>query len=754
MFQVFRFAVEEINNSTTLLPNVTIGYHLFDHCSDAHNFPAILHFFSHSSSITAAEEYNHHLPNVIGFTGPFSSTQTITLAPLFMMDLIPMVNYGAGSSTLSDKLVYPSFVRTVPSNKDQIELIIHIIKHFGWNWVAFIGSNSAYSEDGSQLFFELTKNTGICLAYRELLADTAKLDTVFHNITALNINIIVLFTEQLFAEEIISSALQLNFHNKVWIASEAWAMNQQLRKLSEIKTAGTIIGVVPTVVSLPGFEEFVYQSQHSGDSVHIDEGSCNQACVNCSSVSPEDVISENPTYSFPIYSAVYTMATALHNALQCNQSGCNKSHIVYPHMLLHEIKLLHFPLNQINVTYNKHLDPPAHYIIVLWDTKDYPAVIREIGTFHNGPHTDFSIDDKLIDWHGTGMVPFSNCSVECKPGSVQVQNNMHQCCFSCVKCPRNHYTSHTADLYTCLACGEDEWSDAGSTSCQKRSMEYLHYSDAFSVFLLLSASFLMLLCVGVAVLFAMHHSTPVVRSAGGSMCYLMLSCLAAATTSAFFHFGEPSALSCAVLNWTFIFFYTVCLSCLFVRSLQIIVIFKMATHLPRAHALWVKHNGQWLVVAAMSLLQLLVCATYMATGRAVPVRDTASFKDQILLTCSVNNMATTIVGIILLCIISALCFCFSYMGTDLPKNYNEAKSITFSILLFYLSWVVYFTAYILSSSKVVQVVKVVVDLCSLYGVMVTYFIPKCFVIVFQPLKNTQEYFQTSIQSYTQTISRM
>ncbi|XP_042563467.1 taste receptor type 1 member 2-like [Clupea harengus] len=756
MFQVMRFAVEEINNSTTLLPNVTLGYQLFDHCSDAHNFPAILQFFSHNSSIKAREDFKHHLPKVIGFTGPFSSTESITLAPLFMMDLIPMVNYGAGSSILSNKPKYPSFVRTIPSNKGQIELIIHIIQHFGWNWVAFIGSKTAYSENGFQLFFDLIQNTGICLAYQELLADTSQLNAVkvFQNIDMLNIKVIVLFIEQLSAEDIIASAIRLNFHNKVWIASDAWAMNQVLPKLQDIQTIGTVIGVTPTVVTLPGFNEFIYQSRHRSDSVHTAEGYCNQVCDNCSSVSPEDVINENPTYSFPIYSAVYTMAMALHNALQCNNSGCDKSRTVYPYMLLQEIKSLHFLLNQRNMSYDENLDPSVHFSIMFWDMNYTPAMIKKIGTYHSHLYTNFTIDDKQIDWNGGGSVPFSNCSVECKPGYVREQDGLQKCCFVCVKCPSDQYSNHTADLYSCFACDEDEWSEPGSTSCQKRSVEYLHFSEVLPILLLLSASSLMVLSLAVAVLFAIHRSTPVVRSAGGSMCFLMLGCLAASAISVFFYVGEPSALSCAFQNWTFVLFYTVCLSCLSVRSFQIICVFKMAAYLPKAHALWVKYSGQWLVVAGVSLLQLLLCGIWMATDRAIPERNTTSFKDRVLLICSIRYLIAPMFCAFFMFILSGLCFCFSYMGTDLPKNYNEARAITFSMLLFCLSWAIYITASMVSHSKYVLVIQAVVELSCLYGIMFSYFIPKSFIIVFQPLKNTQEYFQAAIQSYTQTISRM
>ncbi|KAL2103357.1 hypothetical protein ACEWY4_000225 [Coilia grayii] len=752
--QVMRFTVEEINNSTTLLPNVTLGYHLFDHCADGHNFPAVLQVLSTDGSVITRQMRRLDNHKVIAFIGSFSSTETITLAPMLMMDLFPMVSFGASSSTLSDKLVYPSFLRTVPSSEDEIELIIHIIKHFGWNWVAFIGSTSAYSENGLELFVELIHNTSICLAYYDLLNGTSQLKTVFHKLDMLNINVIIMFLEEQFAVDIITSALQLNFHNKVWIAGDSWSMNEQLPKLQGLRTIGTIIGVTPTVVTLPGFEAFVYQSQHRGDSVHTDKGSCNQACVNCSSVSPEDVIKGNPTYAFPIYSAVYTMAMALHKALQCNQSGCNKSQTVHPYTLLEETKSLKFHLNGVFICYDKDLDPPARYSIVFWKTSLYPAEILSIGTYSSYPVHNLTIYNERLYWHGNGKVPFSNCSVECKPGHIRQQDGLHQCCYNCVKCPCNQYANHTAGLYSCLKCDTYEWSNAGSTSCQQRAVEYLRTSDGYSIVLMVLSSFFMLLCVGVAVLFAIHHSTPVVRSAGGSMCYLMLSCLAASTICVLFHFGKPSVLSCTLRNPAYIFFYTVCMSCLFVRSFQIICVFKMATHLPRAHALWVKHNGQWLVVAAISLFQLLLCITWMAVTPPLPTEDTTSFQNQIVLRCTVHDFIVSSLPLSFLWIISGLCFCFSYMGTDLPKNYNEAKAITFSILLFCLSWAIFFTAEFMSHSKYVQVVKAVVELSCLCGIMFSYFVPKCFIIVFQPLKNTQEYFQASIQSYTRTISRM
>lgn len=87
-----RFTVDEINNSTSLLPNVTLGYEMFDHCSDTLSFPGILKLVSVNGQIQPWAEPNTKLSKVIAVVGPFTSTQSLTAAPFFMADLIPMVS--------------------------------------------------------------------------------------------------------------------------------------------------------------------------------------------------------------------------------------------------------------------------------------------------------------------------------------------------------------------------------------------------------------------------------------------------------------------------------------------------------------------------------------------------------------------------------------------------------------------------------------------------------------------------------------
>ncbi|XP_064156324.1 taste receptor type 1 member 1-like [Anguilla rostrata] len=307
-----------------------------------------------------------------------------------------------------------------------------------------------------------------------------------------------------------------------------------------------------------------------------------------------------------------------------------------------------------------------------------------------------------------------------------------------------------ADLYSCLPCEKNEWSDAGSTSCTERSVDYVHITEPLSVLLMLSVSFMLFLAAAIAILFARNYSTPVVRSAGGKMCFLMLGCLSGSGFSVFFYFGIPNPIQCVLRSSFFPLFYTVCLSCLTVRSFQIVCIFKMAAKLPKAYDWWVKYNGQWLFIAVASNVQLILCAV----SAPRPFNDTVTFKDQIIMNCDTAGFLPISATVLFAGFLGVLCFIFSYMGTDLPKNYNEAKSITFSVLLFFFSWITYFTLYLIQASRNLPIIRAFSMLTSSYGILLSYFVPKSYVILFKPEKNTQAHFQSCIQDYTQKISRM
>lgn len=264
--------------------------------------------------------------------------------------LLQQVTHGASSVQLSYKNRFPSFFRTIPSDKYQVESIVRILRQFNWNWVAFIGGDNDYSRDALTVFQEKIRPANICLAYQDTIPQNQSLiGRLFNNIAMFNIQVIVVFANVEFVIPFIQKAIDLRVKEKVWIASETWSMSQELIKKSQIERIGTVLGVtVQRHKDLRGFDEFInntVKSRHENACTDMDlKERCGQICSDCNSTSAQTIIGEDPTYSFVIYSAVYAVAHALHNALRCGTWNCANSEIIaYPymvselHLLQHEV---------------------------------------------------------------------------------------------------------------------------------------------------------------------------------------------------------------------------------------------------------------------------------------------------------------------------------------------------------------------------------------------------------------------------------
>lgn len=310
----------------------------------------------------------------------------------------------------------------------------------------------------------------------------------------------------------------------------------------------------------------------------------------------------------------------------------------------------------------------------------------------------------------------------------------------------------TEDPYQCINCKETEWSPVGSTSCNLRAVEYVSFEDRGAIVIMVGASALVGLALAMSVLFAVNYNTPIVRSAGGPMCFLILGCLSLCSISVFFYFSKPTVLVCIFRFLPFTLFYTACLACFVVRSFQIVCVFKMAAKFPRLHSWWMKYHGQWLVITVAFATQALIFIIAYSFGPPNPYNETIWYPEKIILTCELNTKSSA-APILLLLSLSLLCFIFSYMGKDLPKNYNEAKAITFCLLLLIFTWIIFATTFMLYRDIYIQTLNALAVLSSLYSFLLWYFLPKCYIIIFQPQKNTQQYFQGLIQTYTKTISQ-
>ena len=88
------FAIDEINRNSNLLPNVTLGYSLYDNCANLGiGFSAALALVSDQENQFILDETCEGTPPVIGIVGGSSSTRAVAISNVLGLFSVPMVSY-------------------------------------------------------------------------------------------------------------------------------------------------------------------------------------------------------------------------------------------------------------------------------------------------------------------------------------------------------------------------------------------------------------------------------------------------------------------------------------------------------------------------------------------------------------------------------------------------------------------------------------------------------------------------------------
>ncbi|XP_061833001.1 taste receptor type 1 member 1 [Nerophis lumbriciformis] len=763
MMQAMRFAVEEVNNKSgvlnSLLPGVTLGYQMYDICSVPASVLATLDILEEQYQGSTASRMATQKTETVAVIGPDSSSKSFTPAALLGAYLIPQISYEASNQKLSNKILYPSFLRTIPSDKNQVEAMIQLLVHFNWTWIALLGSDNDYGLDGMQSLSQLAPHHNICVAFQGVIPSYSDgtvrtMRNLVDGILRAKVNTIVVFSSKSKLSGFFPFVVERNVTGKVWIGTEDWSVATLISGIAGIHTIGTVLGVSIKTADISGFQEFerkvVEASLHRGDS---QTGSGSHVCLHSTdvySLARNNFTLEqyDITSSFNVYKAVYAVAHALHRGLDCDSGRCLVKK-VRPWQLLPLLRDVGFSLQNTSVYFDENGDPPTGYDIVTWIWRGTAWSLRVVGSFSPNPR-QLTLDEDAIEWHGkdtSRSVPASFCSPPCPKGHRKLMKGQHACCFDCQACPAATFLN-ISEPTECQPCPPEQWAPPSSERCYERAILLLAWDAPLSMALLFFLACCLLLTSASAAVLLRHLSTPVAKSAGGRTCLLMLAALAAASLSALCHFGRPSPAACALKQPLFMFSFTVCLACIAVRSLQVVCIFKLASKLPPAYDKWAKKQGPEWTIFVMSAVILFISVTRVAIDPPEPSQDVDFYKDSMVLECSRTLSLGSGLELAYVSLLSALCFSFSYMGKDLPANYNEAKCVTFSLTVYIISWISFFTIYLVSRSPFSMAAHVFAILFSVLAFYVGYFLPKMYIILLRPQMNTTAHFQNCIQMYT------
>uniref|UniRef100_A0A8C9SJP6 Olfactory receptor C family, h1 n=1 Tax=Scleropages formosus TaxID=113540 RepID=A0A8C9SJP6_SCLFO len=694
--QAMIFAIEEINNSNSLLPNVTLGYEIYDSCTST------VGAMRAAMALVNGQDQTAHSgcagkPVVHAIVGESESSSTIVIARTTGTFHIPIV---------TNKNEFPTFFRTIPSDYYQSRALAQLVKHFGWTWVGTVRSDNDYGNNGMSVFEEAAQEEGVCIEYSEAILRNypkQRITKVVEVIKRSTSKVILAFLALRDMEVLLEEILLQNVTGLQWVACDSWITARYLAIPRISAVISSVIGFTIPKSTVPGLSEFlvkVHPSKSPQNALLKEFWEASFACMFSQRNETTDVklcsgkeklaeLSNEYTdfselMSSNVYKAVYAVAHALHELLTCKQGKghtLNESCVDKVNFTTHTGERVYFDLNG---------DPTARYELVNWQKgEDGEIKFVTIGYYDASlpAGKQFTMNDNNIFWAGDPFTkPKSVCSESCQPGTSQaVIRGKPICCFSCIPCAAGEISNVTAT-----------------------GLIFFHFME-----------------------------TPIVKANNSELSFLLLFSLILCFLCSLTFIGRPSQWSCMLRHTVFGVTFAMCMSCVLAKTIVVVNAFKASV--PGSNVLQCSAPLQRLSVLCCTLIQVVICALWVSLAPPVPNRNTAYSTDKVILECDVGSAVGFWAVLGYIGLLSLMCFVLAFLARKLPDNFNEAKFITFSMLIFCAVWITFIPAYVSSPGKFTVAVEIFAILASSCGLLFSIFLPKCYIILFKPEKNTRRF---------------
>uniref|UniRef100_A0A8C2WSX6 G-protein coupled receptors family 3 profile domain-containing protein n=1 Tax=Cyclopterus lumpus TaxID=8103 RepID=A0A8C2WSX6_CYCLU len=769
------FAIDEINKNPNLLPNVTLGYSLYDNCATlVIGFSAALLLASGQEEQFLLQEECLGTPPVLGIVGDSFSTFSIATSDVLGLFNLPIVSYYATCSCLSDRQRFPSFFRTIPSDAFQVRAMIKILKRFGWTWAGLLVSDDDYGLHVSQTFqSDLAQSGGGCLAYSEILPwgeNPAELKRIVEIMKRSTARVVIVFAHQIHMIQLMEEVVRENVTGLQWIASEAWSAAAVLQTPRFMPYLSGTLGIAIRRGEILGLRDFLLRIRPD---LHIISNflintfqvmqfweytfDCRfapppagwveaggEVCTgqeDLESLGTEflDVSDLRPEYN--IYKAVYALAYALDDMLQCEPGrgpfsghSCATLQILKPWQLIHYLEKVNFTTSfGDQVSFDENGDALPIYDVMNWLwLPDGRTKVHSVGLVKKlaSKGEELTLDEEKIFWNfDSKQSPLSVCSESCPPGTRMARKKGQPfCCFDCVPCSEGKFSNDT----------EDFWSNVQRDHCIPKKTEFLSYHEPLGICLTTTSLLGTFICAVVLGIFTYHRSTPMVRANNSELSFLLLLSLKSCFLCSLLFIGRPSLWTCQLRHAAFGISFVLCVSCILVKTIVVLAVFKASKPGGGASLKWFGAVQQRGTVLVLTSIQAAICTAWIVSASPAPHKNTQYHNDKIVYECVVGSTVGFAVLLSYVGFLAILSFLLAFLARNLPDNFNEAKLITFSMLIFCAVWVAFVPAYVNSPGKYSDAVEVFAILASSFGLLLALFGPKCYIILLRPERNTKK----------------
>ncbi|XP_049431518.1 extracellular calcium-sensing receptor-like [Epinephelus fuscoguttatus] len=779
--QTMAFAIDEINRNSNLLPNVTLGYSLYDNCVKLGiGFRAALSLASGREEQFVLDKTCAGNPPVLGIVGDSSSTRSIAISTVLGLYRVPMVSYFATCSCLSDRQKFPSFFRTIPSDAFQVRAMNQILRRFGWTWAGLLVSDDDYGLHAARSFqSDLAQSGGGCLAYLEVLPwgnDPAELRRIVEVMKKSTARVVIVFAHESHMINLMKEVVRQNVTGLQWMASEAWTAATVLQTPQLMPYLGGTLGIAIRRGHIPGLRDFLLQLrpelQHNNSFGNNMVNQFWEHTFQCRFAPPQagwveaggslctgqedlenvdteflDISNLRPEYN--VYKAVYALAYALDNMLQCEPGrgpfsghSCGSLQRLEPWQLVYYLEKVNFTTpfgDQVLFDENGDVLPIYDVMNWLW-LPDGRTKVQNVGEVkESAKGEELTLDEDKIFWNfESKQPPRSVCSESCPPGTRMARiKGKPACCFACIPCSEGKISNMT-DSMECTSCPEDFWSSSQRDHCVPKETEFLSYNEPLGICLTTASLLGTFICVAVLGIFIHHRGTPIVRANNSELSFQLLLSLKLCFLCSLLFIGRPRLWTCQLRHAAFGISFVFCVSCILVKTIVVLAVFKASKPGGGSHLKWFGLLQQRGTVLVLTSIQAAICTAWIVSSSPAPHKNTQYHNDKIVYECVVGS--TIGFGVLLgyIGLLAILSFLLAFLARNLPDSFNEAKLITFSMLIFCAVWVAFVPAYVSSPGKYADAVEVFAILASSFGLLVSLFGPKCYIILLRPERNTKK----------------